>query len=61
MNQELFLFSLPNGKTFKIVDKGKTGLEIWRRQINGEYVHVETSPDMNCVKIYLKSCGYRGH
>jgi hypothetical protein len=61
MKQELFLFTVPNGKTYKVVDTGKGGFEIWSKQINGEFVYITKSANMTGVKNFLRTSGYKGH
>lgn len=59
MKEELFIFRVPSGKSFKIIDNN--GLfEIWAQQVNGEFVYIESSQDMEGVKTFLKSKGYNG-
>lgn len=61
MKNEIFLFSLPNGKTFKVFECGESGYEVWRKQPNNEFVYVETFLKMECVKDFFKSGGYNGY
>jgi hypothetical protein len=60
MKNEIFLFHLPNGKVFKVLDSNGE-YEIWRKQPNGEFVYAKTSSDMNCVKKFFKNSGYQGY
>lgn len=59
MRRELFLFNLPDGKCYKIVEN-QQDFEIYEKQINNEFVLVDNVLSMDMVKDFLKSKGYNG-
>jgi len=60
MGEELFLFHIANGKSYKI-NKNKQNFEIYEQQINGEFVLVDSTLSMESVKTFLKKNGYKGY
>ena len=59
VKDELFIMSLPNGKTFKVTQKNKT-YEIWKEQPNKEFVQVDIVENMESVQNFLRNNGYKG-